>query len=87
MRIKNLRQLRRAAQLSVAEIAQRTHVSADVVVAAEDGRSLPDEAAFRIFGAVELAAGGGLQSDEHLLSDGRRRQRKIGRGRGDGTMV
>jgi hypothetical protein len=87
MRIKDLRQLRHVAQLSVAEIAQRARVSADVVVAAEDGRSIPDEAAFRIFGVVQLAAGGGLQSEEHLLSDGRRRQRKTGRGRGDGTMV
>jgi DNA-binding transcriptional regulator YiaG len=75
MRIKDLRQLRHVAQLSVAEIAKRARVSRDVIVGAEDGRSIPDEAALRIFGVVQLAAGHGLRSDEHLLSDGRRRQR------------
>lgn len=72
MRFRNLRQLRYAKALSVTEIARRTHVSVDTVQRAEDGASIRDDFAVRIFDMMQMEHGGTLQQDEYLLPDGRR---------------
>ena len=72
MRFRNLRQLRHAKALSVTEIARRTHVSVDTGQRAEDGASIRDDFAFRIFDMMQMEYGGTHQQDEYLLPDGRR---------------
>jgi transcriptional regulator with XRE-family HTH domain len=72
MRFRNLRQLRYAKALSITEIARRARVSVDTVQRAEDGASIRDDFAWRIFDMMQMEHGGSLQQDEYLLPDGRR---------------